>query len=106
MYNVLMAWAIKTIYTSKWVQMDPQQLPKLSKFYSICNTYVMQKNVKGMDTNPTLSSLRVKGNWACWNTKYFQLTKDELIKYHSFHSFIHSFIHSGHFYSAPSSPLP
>ena len=29
-YNVLMAWAIITIYTSKFVKMDPQQLPKTS----------------------------------------------------------------------------
>src|SRR6218665_999206 len=29
-----MAWAIITDYTSKCAQMDPQQLPKTSKFYS------------------------------------------------------------------------
>src|SRR6218665_974736 len=29
-----MAWAIVTIYTPKCAQMDPQQLPKTSKFYS------------------------------------------------------------------------
>jgi len=29
-----MAWSIRTIYTSKCAQMDPQQLPKTSKFYS------------------------------------------------------------------------
>jgi len=38
-----MAWAIKTIHSSKYVQMNPQQLPKTSKFYSICNKWDMQK---------------------------------------------------------------
>src|SRR6218665_1803035 len=42
-YNVLMAWAIRTIYTSKCVQMDAHQLPKTSKFYSICNKCDMHK---------------------------------------------------------------
>jgi len=42
-----MAWAIRTIYTSKCVQMGPQQLPKTSKFYSICNKCDMQKTVGG-----------------------------------------------------------
>src|SRR6218665_398438 len=34
-YNFVMAWAIITTYTSKCAQMDPQQLLKTSKFYSI-----------------------------------------------------------------------
>src|SRR6218665_1148420 len=42
-----MAWAIRTIYTSRCVQMDPQQLPKTSKFYSICNKCDMQKTAGG-----------------------------------------------------------
>jgi len=31
-----MAWAIITMYTSKCAQMDPQQPPKTSFFYSRC----------------------------------------------------------------------
>jgi len=31
-----MTWAIITIYISKCAQMDPQQLPETSKFYSRC----------------------------------------------------------------------
>ena len=45
MYKFLMAWAIRTIYTSKCVPMEPQQLPKTSKSYSICNKCDMQKTV-------------------------------------------------------------
>jgi len=29
-----MVWAVIKIYTSKCAQMDPQQIPKTSKFYS------------------------------------------------------------------------
>ena len=46
-YNFVMAWAIRTIYISKCAQMDPQELPKTSKFYSICNKCVVQKTVRG-----------------------------------------------------------
>jgi len=46
-YNVLMASAIRTIYTSKCVQMDPEQLPETSTFYSICNKCDMQNTVGG-----------------------------------------------------------
>jgi len=46
-----MAWAIITIYTSKYVQMDPQQLTKMSKFYSICNKCDMQKTVGSLKDN-------------------------------------------------------
>jgi len=42
-----MAWTIRTIYTSKCVQMDPQQLSKTSKFYSICNMCNMQNTAEG-----------------------------------------------------------
>jgi len=42
-----MEWAIITIYTSKCVQMDPQQLPKTSKLCSICNKCDMQKTAGG-----------------------------------------------------------
>ena len=45
-----MAWAIRTIYTSKCVQMDPQQLPETSKFYSIFNKRDMQKTAGGGST--------------------------------------------------------
>jgi len=54
-----MAWAIRTIYTSKCVQMDPQQLPKTSKYYSICNKCDMQKAVGGGYHHHPLGSLKV-----------------------------------------------
>src|SRR6218665_615313 len=57
-----MVWATRTIYTSTCVQMDPQQLPKMSKFYSICNKCNMQKPLAG-GCHPPLSplgSLKVK----------------------------------------------
>src|SRR6218665_2858824 len=38
-----MAWAIITIYTCKCAQMDPQQLPKTSKFYSRCKKCDIEK---------------------------------------------------------------
>src|SRR6218665_2940525 len=43
-----MAWAIITIYTSKCAQMDPQQLPKTSKFYSRCKKCDIEKTLGGM----------------------------------------------------------
>jgi len=42
-----MAWAIITIYTSKFVKMDPQQLPKTSRFYSRCKMCDIKKTVGG-----------------------------------------------------------
>src|SRR6218665_1694028 len=42
-----MAWTIITIYTSKCAQMDPQQLPKTSKFYSRCKKCYIKKAVGG-----------------------------------------------------------
>lgn len=54
-----MECATITIYTSQCVQMDPKQLPEMSKLYSICNKCVMQENVGEVDTNPTLVSLTV-----------------------------------------------
>jgi len=53
-----MAWAIRTIYSSKCVQMDPQQLPETSTFYFICNKCDMQKTAWGGYHPP--GSLRVK----------------------------------------------
>src|SRR6218665_879671 len=53
-----MAWATRTIYTSKCVQIDPHQLLKMYNVYSICNKCVMQKTVEGVDI--TSGSLRVK----------------------------------------------
>src|SRR6218665_127885 len=50
MYNILMACAIRTIYTSKCVQINPQQQSETSKLYSICNTCAMQKAVGYIDT--------------------------------------------------------
>jgi len=38
-----MAWAILTIYTSECANMDPQQLPKTSKFYSRCKKCDIEK---------------------------------------------------------------
>jgi len=46
-YNFWMAWAIITIYSSKCVQMDPQQLPKTSTFYSRCKKYDIETTVRG-----------------------------------------------------------
>src|SRR6218665_1531798 len=42
-----MAWAIVTIYISKCAQMNPQQLPKTSKFYSICKKCDIEKTLGG-----------------------------------------------------------
>ena len=41
-YNFLMAWAIITIYTSKCMQMDPQQLPKTSHFIPDAKSEICQ----------------------------------------------------------------
>src|SRR6218665_653681 len=46
-YNVFMVWAASTHFSSKCIQMDPQQLPKMIKLYSICNKCVMQKSMEG-----------------------------------------------------------
>jgi len=40
-----MAWDIITIYTSKCTKMDPQQLPKTSKFYSKCKRCDIEKTL-------------------------------------------------------------
>ena len=40
------------------------------------------------------------------NLAYVSVSLSRLAAYSKDISFIHSFIHSGHFYSAPSSPLP
>src|SRR6218665_2098113 len=40
-----MAWAIITIYISKCAQMNPQQLRKTSKFYSICKKCDIEKTL-------------------------------------------------------------
>src|SRR6218665_2713223 len=42
-----MAWAIVTIYTFKCAQMDPQQLPGTSKFYSRCKKCDIEKTLWG-----------------------------------------------------------
>ena len=44
-YNFWMAWAIITIYASKCAQMDPQQLPKTSNFYSRCKKCDVEKTL-------------------------------------------------------------
>jgi len=58
-YNFWMAWAIITIYTSKSAQMDPQQLPKTSKFYSKCKKCDIEKHLGGGGYHP-LGSPKVK----------------------------------------------
>ena len=42
-----MALAIITIYTSQCAQMNPQQLPKTSKFYSKCKKCDIEKTLGG-----------------------------------------------------------
>src|SRR6218665_1864060 len=42
-----MAWAIITIYISKCAQMNPQQLPITSKFYSRCKKCDIEKTLGG-----------------------------------------------------------
>jgi len=42
-----MTWAIITIYTSKCAQMDPQQLPKTSKFYFRSKKCDIKKTLRG-----------------------------------------------------------
>jgi len=42
-----MAWAIKTIYISKYAQMNPQQPPKTSKFYSKFEKCDIEKTLGG-----------------------------------------------------------
>ena len=42
------------------VQIDPQQLPKTSKFYSLCNKCDMQKAAGGGQWIPPSGSLKVK----------------------------------------------
>src|SRR6218665_3682974 len=55
-----MAWAIITIYISKCAQMNPQQLPKTSKFYSRCKKCDIKISL-GVGTTP-LGSPKVKRN--------------------------------------------
>src|SRR6218665_4094884 len=55
-----MAWAIITIYTSKCAQMDPQQLPKTSKFYSRFKKCDIEKTLGGGGYHPALGSLKAK----------------------------------------------
>src|SRR6218665_235590 len=42
-----MAWAIITIYISKCAQINPQQLPKTSKFYSKCKKCDIEATLGG-----------------------------------------------------------
>src|SRR6218665_1291390 len=62
-----MAWAITTIYTSKCAQMDPQQLPKMSKFYSRCKKCDIEKTLVGAPCT-TLVARRLK---VCMFNNYF-----------------------------------
>jgi len=56
-----MAWVIITIYTSKRVQMDPQQLFKTSKFYSTIKKRDIEKILGGEYHHP-LGSPKVIGH--------------------------------------------
>src|SRR6218665_506012 len=53
-----MAWAIITIYISKRAQVNPQQLPKTSKFYSKCKKCDIEKSL-GVGTTPPLVARRL-----------------------------------------------
>ena len=54
-----MAWAIITIYISKCAQMNPQQLPKTSQFYSRCKKCDIENFLGWVGTTP-LGSPKVK----------------------------------------------
>src|SRR6218665_53702 len=56
-----MAWAIITIYISKCAQMEPQQLPKTSKFYFKCKKCDIEKTLGGW-VPPPLVARRLKPN--------------------------------------------
>src|SRR6218665_2307349 len=56
-----MAWAIITIYISKCAQMNPQQLPKTSKFYSRCQMCDIEKTL-GAWVPPPLGSPKVNND--------------------------------------------
>src|SRR6218665_2313378 len=59
-----MARAIITIYISKCAQMNPQQLPKTSKFYSKCKKCDIEKTLGG--TTPLVARrLKVIGMFSC-----------------------------------------
>src|SRR6218665_1691965 len=75
----------------------------------LCRTYALSDHFN-------CSSLHRRQSWGlgCRDTPDFGLgssggrrgRRGRVVKhYYIFHSLIHSFIHSGHFYSAPSSPL-
>jgi len=58
-----MAWAIITIYASKCVEMDPQQILKTSNFYSRCKNVWHRKNLReGVGTTPPLVAGRLNIN--------------------------------------------
>src|SRR6218665_3037813 len=65
-----MAWAIITIYISKCAQMNPQQLPKTSKFYSRCKKCDIEKTL-GCGYHP-LGSPKVNSTYN--NNYYIQLS--------------------------------
>src|SRR6218665_3028862 len=50
-----MVWAIIKIYTAKCAQMDPQQLPKRSKFYSKCKKCDIEKTLGGWVPPPLVA---------------------------------------------------
>jgi len=53
-----MAWAIITVYTSNCAQMDPQQVPNASTFYSRWKKCYIEKTVVVGHHHP-LGSLKV-----------------------------------------------
>jgi len=70
MYNVLTAWVTSTNFSSKCVQMDPRQLPKMIKIYSICT-----KNVGDWGGHHPLGRPRVKNI----NNTHIHYPKDAVI---------------------------
>src|SRR6218665_2392744 len=64
-YNFLIAWAIRTIYTSRYVQINPSSCLKRQMFYYICNILFHMQKVRYAKTvgggyHTSLAGLRVK----------------------------------------------
>ena len=53
-YDLGMAWDTIITYTSKCVQMNLLQIPKISNFYSMCNKFEMQK-ISGGGNHPLVA---------------------------------------------------
>src|SRR6218665_3747089 len=77
-----MAWAIITIYTYKCAQMDPQQLPETSKFYSRSKKCDIKKTLGGWVPPPLVArrlnceyfrSLQIKANRLIVKSMYYNV---------------------------------